>query len=97
MAETKGVINGVMVDVEEVRSAVGQLIKAVTLQEPDDWTYDISGKNLADLNLMELTMAMSEIAGYGERVDKHRITDKNRRKKFPLFYSLWLTKKANGL
>lgn len=93
MAETKGVINGVMVDVEEVRSAVGQLIKAVTKQEPDDWTYDLSGKNLADLNLMELIMAMSEIAGYGE----HRITDKNRRKKFPLFYSLWLTKKANGL
>jgi hypothetical protein len=42
-------------------------------------------------------MAMSEIAGYGERVDKNGITDKNRRKKFPLFYSLWLTKKANGL
>lgn len=63
MAE-KGIINGVTVDVEEVRSAVGQLIKAVTKQEPDDWTYDLSGKNLADLNLMELIMAMSEIAGY---------------------------------
>lgn len=95
MTETKGIINGVTVDVEEVRSAVGQLIKAVTKQEPDDWTYDITGKNLADLNLMELIMAMNEIAGYGERTDKHRITDKNRRKKFPLFYSLWLTKTTN--
>ena len=65
MAGTKGIINGVTVDVEEVRSAVGQLIKTVTKQEPDDWTYDISGKNLADLNLMELIMAMNEIAGYG--------------------------------
>lgn len=65
MAGTKGIINGVKVDVEEVRSAVGQLIKAVTKQEPDDWTYDVSGKNLADLNLMDLIMAMNEIAGYG--------------------------------
>lgn len=65
MTETKGIINGVVVDVEEVRSAVGQLIKAVTKQEPDDWTYDVSGKNLADLNLMDLVMAMNEIAGYG--------------------------------
>lgn len=65
MAGTKGIINGVTVDVEEVRSAVGQLIKAITKQEPDDWTYDVSGKNLADLNLMDLIMAMNEIAGYG--------------------------------
>ena len=71
------------------------MIKAVTKQEPDDWTYDISGKNLADLNLMEPIMAMSEIAGYG--VDKHRITDKNRGKKFPLFLFPMVDKKQTGL